>query len=251
MPLRRRAPRRPRVRRRRVVKRRVRKSRVPRYVPQKVHVFRRVADLNSGNFTTNTGGGNGQAYSITADGHTLNTGAGGVSNLTYYSWSLFFTLDMLPNYTEYIAMFDQYKIINVELTFRSFQNCSVATGVANEVLSVMAYSVLDHDDVVLATASNVGLQAFRQRPSFREQNFLSNRPLRRRITPRIAIAEYGSGVFASYGNFKAGWIDMNSPAVQHYGVKGMFEVFSPASATTNYIWFRPELTITLACRDEQ
>lgn len=245
-----RVSRKPRVRRARRI-RRVRPRRIPRAmgVPRS-HRFTRIADCNNSNFVVSSSSVNGESFNKTADGFYLNTGAGGVSNITYFTYALCGTLDALPDYTEFTALFDQYKILRMTLTLRAFQTTSLNNSSGGQqCLSVIHYGIVDYDDAVVFTPNNPGVQLMRERSTFRERNFFSLKPYKRTIRPRIAMSAYGAGAFSSYANMKSQWIDSNSPSVQMYGFKGMFEVFAPSSSASSYIWFRPELTYHLACRE--
>lgn len=245
MPLRRRKTRR-RVRR----VRRVRVKRAPA-IAKRVHTFTRYADLNSANWVVTNGGQNGSQLVKTVDGFYLDTGNASATNLSYYSYAIFGTLDMLPDYQEFQGLFDQYKILSMSLRMIPFQTCSTAPGVATqEPLGIIHYSVLDYDDAIPYTADNTGVQKMRERQTFKDMNFF-RKPFKRSVKPRIAIASYGAGIFTSYANMKTNWIDAVSPGVEHFGFKGMLECFAPNTAVPNFVWFRPELKVTLLCRDVQ
>lgn len=60
--------------------------------------------------------------------------------------------------------------------------------------------------------------------------------------PHMAVAVY-SGAFTSFGNDEAGWIDIASPSVQHYGLK-----FATNSATSSAIIYSLTVKAKLSFR---
>lgn len=75
--------------------------------------------------------------------------------------------------------------------------------------------VKDYDDSTALT----DIDEYEQYSSYRFKVLDANHPVTIRVKPRVASAVYGSGVFSSYSNVKAPWIDCNSPSVEHYGIK--------------------------------
>lgn len=120
-----------------------------------------------------------------------------------------FTLDALPNYTEFTALFDQYKIVEVEMIFVPGANESVSSA-AN---SGVNFTVIDYDDAnVLGTGTAAYLQY---------ENCLmtqSTETIRRVIKPRAAMGLLTGGS-AYVGNIAAPWIDCSNASVPHYGLK--------------------------------
>lgn len=233
-------------------KRGVHKIRVKRHLAvTKTHIFKRTSDLfSSTNFNWSSGGGNGQGTTQTADGFLLGTGALGVSNFTYYSYACALTLDLFPDYTEFTKLFDQYKVLSMTLTFKPIQRVSLTATTGNQCCGAIHYSVIDYDDQVLHTPSNVGVQELRQKSGFREVDYFRN--FKRTCVPRQAMAAYNtSALFSSYANMKSQWCDAASPNILHFGFKGIIEVFAPNFSVATDLWFRPELTVYLACRDVQ
>jgi len=217
-----------------------------------IHCFTRSSDGNVASLTSAVGGGNGATYVKSGDGNYCQTGNAGVSNLTYYSLSLCFTLDSLPDYTEFTNLFDRYKITGVRVRMMPFgvQTPLKDTNLGNQGLSWLAHSVFDYDDTTLLAASNTGVQLMRERSSYQIKNMLD--PTRfgfqRFIRPRQALATY-SGAFTSYANTKALWNDTASPSVQHYGMKIIFECFSPDDANNQYLWHKVDIKYYLKLKD--
>jgi len=116
-----------------------------------------------------------------------------------------FKLSDFATYTSYTALFDQYRIDQIELWLEPMNDSTttVTTGLV---------SCIDLDDA--STPASIGECS--QRPGALAGTTLTGRYHKWR--PHVAVAEY-SGAFTSFGNEPSGWIDSNSPAVQHYGVK--------------------------------
>jgi len=114
-------------------------------------------------------------------------------------------LSALSGYTNYTALFDQYKVEQIEAwlepvaaqgtTVFGFMASCVDLDDAN-IPSTIA-SVQDHQSAL------VGMGAAGRRHCWR---------------PHMAVATF-SGAFTSYANEVAGWIDSASPNVQHFGLK--------------------------------
>jgi len=121
-----------------------------------------------------------------------------------------YALQYLTAYSEFTALFDQYRIVRVETTFMptitslsalgSFTNSYLLTAIDYD--DANAYSSLN-DAIQVATASITPL----------------TKSVTRGFAPRVALAAY-SGAFTSYAQAPPGqWIDCASPGVQHYGLK--------------------------------
>jgi len=118
-----------------------------------------------------------------------------------------FTVGALPQIATLTALFDQYRISLVE--FWLFPQESAQGTNAGEVAVVT-----DYDD---ATA----LTTFDQATEYQNCTIGTLRAgFYRKFVPHVASAVYGSGVFTSFANVTAPWIDAASTAVEHYGIKG-------------------------------
>jgi hypothetical protein len=125
-----------------------------------------------------------------------------------------FALNQVPSSTEFTTLFDKYRITKIDLTF-SFNYLGTSTGGSQEtVLLYPALSLfMDDDDAIIPTTkSDVQERMSVQRVSFA--------PMRQQISvtinPRWIQSRGGTSTnLAPVGS----WIDMSTPAVQHYGVK--------------------------------
>jgi len=131
--------------------------------------------------------------------------------------ALTFALNDLFNVSEFTALFDQYRIAQVNVKFMI-----ESTPAYNNVGAI--YSVLDYDD-----SSTLNLNQIVQ------YDTLMVCPMsgyfERTLNPRIATAAY-SGAFTSFANMSSRtWIDVASPSVQYFGVK----LTIPTTATASVI----------------
>jgi len=116
-----------------------------------------------------------------------------------------FTLGAFVGATALTAVFDQYRIEQVEL----WLECAVP----NSTLSFPeVMSAVDLDDS--NTPSTVG-QVLDKPGAIATSGPAGHY---HKFRPHMAVAAY-SGAFTSYTNIPATWIDCNSPNVQHYGLK--------------------------------
>lgn len=249
-------PKRNRVKRALRIRTRTRGARVhrPRIAPAGTHHFKRVCNITnpvSTNLATAVSVG---TFTYTDDSWTLGSGVAG-GNKNYFSFSTMFTLDMLPNYTEFTVLFDQYKINGVRLTITPFSSDSpvqLATvgGNSNQSVSGFLHSITDYDDNTPVAASVAGINAMRQYESYRcSRLFKHGAVMSRYIRPHIAQSAYGASVFTSFQNSGPKWIDSNSPLVEHYGVKGVFEVFEPVTGLNPFYWFKVEATLYMSFKN--
>lgn len=137
------------------------------------------------------------------------SGAIAGSSITDVFGATGFQLSSLPNYTEFTALFDMYKITGVKVTYMPRANSAEAG--TNQGL-VKFFSVIDYDDTTAPTAINDLLQY----ESLKVSN--SSRDHTRFLKPKIARAIYQSGVSTAYGA-STGWIDCDNASVPHYGLK--------------------------------
>lgn len=222
--------------------------------PRMIYKYKRSSEFYQGTTISWLAGGNvNNAVVATVDGTRLDTGNGGLSNYTYYFFTSQFNLASVPGYAEWTTLYDQYKIVGVHVKFFCFSTASLtdAPSAGNPSLGAIMATILDYDDAAAngITADGVGMQLMRNYQTYQEKNMLNMRSgiVKRFLRPRIAVAEF-SGTFASYGNFKSGWIDSNSPNVQHYGLKGLIELFAPSNVQNSYFYMKPQVTYYLRFR---
>jgi len=136
----------------------------------------------------------------------------------YSSYAVAFALNNAATYTNFVACFDQYRIMKVRCKFTWF-------GVIGSNPLPPMSSCLDYDDAVVPTLEQ---QVSDRRSS---QVVPPTVSFERIVVPHSAVGAY-SGAFTSFGNKALMWIDSASPAVQHYGLK----IYLPAAVTAQVGW---------------
>jgi hypothetical protein len=136
---------------------------------------------------------------------------------TYYAQN--FSLGQLANATAFTALFDEYKIEEVEVWVYPNPVSSLAASTQRGQYS----TAVDYDDSnTPSTVSTVSDKQNSLTTSVDECHY-------HKFKPRYAVGTY-SGTFASFSS-ATGWVDCASPNVQHYGFK------SAVSATAGGIQF--------------
>lgn len=129
--------------------------------------------------------------------------------------ALVFALSDLPGVTDFTALYDQYRIVAVQVKFiASYPDYNV-TAAAGSQLGLF-FTAIDLDDGAAPTASLL----------HENSTMISTHPTRdvtRRLVPHTASAAY-AGAFTSYANKIGEWLDCSSPGVEYYGVKYCLEV---------------------------
>lgn len=169
-----------------------------------------------------------------------------ISNAAYTSGGNFgalsFKLSDLPNYSEFTALYDEYRIKAVKIMFVPTMNVATANATSGTTAGFVPvpalYTWIDNDDNTAPTTITQG----QQYQSFKCHGLL-DRMRCRSVVPEVSTALYGSGgAFTSYGQVKNQWIDNNSPSVVHFGLK--FGIINPANqgnfdvVLTYYLEFR-------------
>lgn len=124
-----------------------------------------------------------------------------------------FSLSDLNEVTSFTNLFDQYKIIKIQvelipLTIPATMN---ATGAFYSTALLMA---IDYDD----SGTPASLQVVKNYQNVRIIPPGTQRVYKFAFEPHMALAAY-SGSFTSYANLKPRWIDASSTGVVHYGLK--------------------------------
>lgn len=146
--------------------------------------------------------------------------------------SMFFRLSDIPNYTDFTSLYDQYRIVGIKVTL---VNCApvntnafnVTTGLFNPYTEGALISAVDLDDAGAATVN----QILEHDSCIIHGN---GRKFTREFIPAVAQATYQSAGFTGYGSKQNMWIDTNSPAVEHYGLK--IGVRNPGSALSSSVY---------------
>jgi len=130
------------------------------------------------------------------------------STTAFVGIALNFQASQVPNFADFTAVFDQYRIERIELWLMPAS--ATDAGLASEASAFV--SVIDYDDSNTPSSEAVLLD-------YQNSMVTSlNSGHYRAFIPHVALAAY-SGAFTSFCNEEAPWIDAASPTVQHYGVK--------------------------------
>lgn len=155
---------------------------------------------------------------------------------------VYFKLSDLPNYAEFTALFDQYRITRISISFLPMSNCNILSAITSSDTGNPGIfgTVLDFDDANAPTT----LAELQQYQTFSYQPAVTRRVHRRSFKPRIASAVY-AGAFTSFANMKDIWIDVASPNVQYYGLKYYMDQYDAITTpqiyqvmATYYVQFR-------------
>jgi hypothetical protein len=132
--------------------------------------------------------------------------------------------NLCTDFTSLAAVFDQYRITELEVTFVPEGNQSLIASTSGTYTGAVGclYTVIDYDDSATLTAPSIAL-AYEN--CIQTETYEVNR---RCFKPRIAVGAY-SGSFTSFANQKAQWIDCSSSSVQHYGIKYVVDTGNASS----------------------
>lgn len=134
----------------------------------------------------------------------------------------------LPNYTEFTALYDQYRLDWIECQF-VFTNNTSSVNSPGTVLPVM-YLAKDYDDTNSANYTDLQQYSTQTMWQLGMQHGSDGKKVIR-VKPNVDVALY-QGVTTGYARGKPMLIDTSSPSVPHYGIKIAYDpVFTPAAAT--------------------
>lgn len=120
---------------------------------------------------------------------------------------LYFTVGALDQISSLTALFDQYRITEIEVWIMPRTTNNTVTSNTGLFASVVDYD----DDTVLSTFAT----------ALDYTNVVVGTGIEghyRRFKPHAAMAAY-SGAFSAYANVESPWIDAASTGVRHYGIK--------------------------------
>lgn len=127
--------------------------------------------------------------------------------------ALSFNISQLPNYTEFTALFDQYRINKIKVTLYPHANSTeTPCNATNDFIPLIAFCE-DTDDATTPTS----VDDLNQKPNVRYSRF--NKPISMWIKPHVATEVYRSTITTGYGNIANAWIDSISSDIPHYGFK--------------------------------
>lgn len=144
--------------------------------------------------------------------------------------ALIFTLDQLPSYTEFTALFDEYYINKVQVKFIARNITSVTSPYS--LVAAMLHTAIDYDD---ATAPG-SITALQQYSTYRFT--IATKSMTRTFRPKVSIAMYKTSANNAYGSSdKKLWVDCAYTDVEHYGLKFYMPVVAQSQAAFTYSVF--------------
>lgn len=184
-----------RIPRSKLLMRRPLRRRVP--LRQKIHYFKRTVKISD----------------ITAS-YNQSTG---VSTAIAGTYAL--SLDSLPNHTEFTALYDQYCIKGIKLSFVPSGNSymtSTVSGIPSPVGFSRFHSVIDYDDSAVPGSENELLQysTLRTTPGVRQHS--------RYFKPKVQFTVADNDLLGTTANAAPRsnvWLDCANPTVDHLGLK--------------------------------
>lgn len=165
---------------------------------------------------------------------------------SFVSGSDTYELSDMPQLSQYVALYENYKIEKITVVFRSLCPVNVISNGTTGVSLGMLHTKLDYNDSDVPTASAVGIQAMMNDNSYRSAK--SSRDLRRTFVPKW-LSRAGT---ADNATQKTGWLRTNSANVSHYGFKyiieGGYNIGAPLGPNVIY---EPIVTYHIAFKDPQ
>lgn len=153
-----------------------------------------------------------------------------LNSTTEQSQSYSHMFNEIANYSEFTQLFDQYMITGVAYYIRLITNpdnngaTSTTNNNVNPPLTTIVpttsiypvlWSVIDKDDDSVLT-----LAGMKEKQGVKRSVLRPNATIKRYVSyPRVSSEVYNSGITTGYGVGKPIWMDCNSPAVPHYGIK--------------------------------
>lgn len=153
-----------------------------------------------------------------------------------------YRLSDLPNYTEFTALFEEYMITGVKLSFTLRRSVQVqSTGATNSYSTHphLYYNVdITGNDI---TASNIN--GMLEQPNTKRVRLQTEKSTGIYLQPRTSNIIYNTGVTPAYGVNRAQWIPTAYPNVYHYGLKMLIDEFTDTGnfvdcIATYYVKFR-------------
>lgn len=142
-----------------------------------------------------------------------------INNINPTFAGLNFSLNDLPNYTEFTALYDMYKINCVKLSFIPQMDINNSlTSVNNPMASARFFSAIDYNDATAPTA----IDDLRQYQTCKMTPILRTH---KRVIFKPKILDTSSYSISP-------WISTASPSTNYYGLKIGVEPMSSTSSTT-------------------
>lgn len=168
---------------------------------------------------------------------SINLKLGGVNQITA----------VVPNYTEFTNLFDQWCIDKVEVMFIPTYSQQGISSAPQGNIPIIVHA-LDDDDSNAATKTDLQQYA---NCKYTQLLYGNNDPKPiRTFRPKPAVPVYQTGATFAYGQQTKGpkWVDVAYPAVPHYSMKGALDVASVASTVFNTVIARIDVVCKMHFR---
>lgn len=184
---------------------------------------------------------------VTNDVSTLNLGAVSLDTVGYqFGASLQFRLENVQSFTDFTALYDQYKIKGVKITLIPLSDSS--TSQSSGFLPTL-YWARDNDD---GGAAPVAESDLRQRQDCKTMRLTGPRSMyisNPKVTTDVEVQ--GAGVTLASKIESAGWMDCNDSNVMHNGLKMWFKNVDLRASPNTITAFRFDVVYYLAFRNPQ
>lgn len=157
-----------------------------------------------------------------------------------------FSLNQLPNASEFGVLFDQYKITGVKLTFTPALNDGILSplnGTATALGYSRVHSVIDYDDSTAPSSEDQMLEYGSHKST---APFVTHS---RYIKPKVLHEIYRSGVATAYAPRSGTYLDMVNNDVPHYGIKVWVSAPNTTAGTANSIAYKVYQTMYFTCKN--
>lgn len=167
--------------------------------------------LGASNIQVNVDSG-GQTTPLTVGSWSLDTSGVNLSN--QFGGAFQFQLEDLPSYQDFTALFDQYRIDQVDIEVSNVHNSSTGTDAQQQMPTIIWAP--DFDDAQVPTlASRLSERQRAKQWTFRG----SGVPLKFSIKPRIAQPAYRDALTSPYVVGPPAFLNASYTDVPHFGVK--------------------------------
>jgi len=149
------------------------------------------------------------------------------ANSGYQGFSYQFQLNDLPGFTDFVNLFDAYKITKVKLELTiPYTNAPIWDSTTGPVAgqnrgTAEMIMVEDHDDAGTPASSEVGFNEIREYSKSKLYLFSRGRIAKIVIKPCILYETYRTAITTGYSPKYSQWIDTDHYDVKHYGVRGV------------------------------
>lgn len=212
-----------------------------KYRLNKVYDYKRMAKAQIIQNTTTVG------QIVTNDVSTINLGTAAVDTVGYqFGAALQFRLENVQSFTDFTALYDQYKIKGVKVQIIPLSDSS--TSQSSGFLPTL-YWARDNDD---GGAVPVAESELRQRQDCKTMRLTSPKSIFIR-NPKVTtdVEVQGAGVTLASKIESAGWMDCNDSNVMHNGLKMWFKNVDLRISPNTITAFRFECTYYIAFRNPQ